>query len=141
VTVEPARADDAAEIKALLRSCGLPVADISGVSGFLVARNGASLVGTIGLERAGGAGLLRSLSVIHEARRNGVARSLCDSLLRQARILGVRNVYLLTTDTQAFFRKLGFADIPRESAPEAIRQTAQFRDLCPASAVLMMREP
>ena len=141
MTVEPARAEDAAEIKALLRSCGLPIEDIDGVSGFLVARNGASLVGTIGLERAGDAGLLRSLSVRPEARRQGIARSLCDSLLRQARIAGVRKVYLLTTDTQGFFHKLGFAALPRESAPEAIQQTAQFRTLCPASAVLMAREP
>lgn len=141
MTVEPAKAGEAAAILALLRSCGLPVEDIGDVSGFLVARSGGELVGTIGLERAGGVGLLRSLSVTPEARGKGVARALCDSLLREARLSGFRNVYLLTTDTQDFFRKLGFADAPRETAPEAIRQTAQFRTLCPASATLMRREP
>jgi amino-acid N-acetyltransferase len=139
--VEPARAEDAAEMRMLLRSCGLPVEDITEVSGFLVARSGGALIGTIGLERAGDAGLLRSLSVRPEARGKGVARSLCDGLLGRARSTGVRNVYLLTTDTQGFFRKLGFADAPRESAPEAVRQTAQFRTLCPASATLMVRKP
>jgi hypothetical protein len=29
--------------------------------------------------------------------------------------------------------------MPREGAPEAIRQLAQFRVTCPASATLMMR--
>ena len=141
MTVEPAQAGDAAAISDLLRSCGLPVEDISGVSGFLVARSGGTLVGTIGLERAGDAGLLRSLAVKREARGKGLARSLCDGVIREARLAGVRNVYLLTTDTQDLFRKLGFADVPRESAPEGIRQTAQFRTLCPASATLMARKP
>jgi amino-acid N-acetyltransferase len=62
-------------------------------------------------------------------------------LLLRARTTGLKKVYLLTTDAQAFFRKLGFAEVPRESAPEAIRRTAQFRTLCPASATLMAREP
>lgn len=141
MTVEAAQTADAAEILALLRSCGLPVEDISEVSGFLVARTGGALVGTIGLERSGDAALLRSLAVRPEARGKGVARSLCESLLSEARGSGVTNVYLLTTDAQGFFRKLGFAEAPRESAPEGIRQTAQFRTLCPASATLMTREP
>lgn len=141
MTVGPAQAGDAAAITALLRSCGLPVEDIEGISGFLVARSRGTIVGTIGLERTGDAGLLRSLSVTPEARGKGVALSLCDALLREARRAGVRNVYLLTTDTQDFFRKLGFAEAPRESAPEAIRQTSQFQRLCPASATLMTRKP
>jgi amino-acid N-acetyltransferase len=141
MTVEPAQAADAAEIRDLLRSCGLPVEDIGEVSGFLVARSNGALVGTLGLERAEDTGLLRSLSVKPEARGKGVARSLCEMLLGEARLSGVRSVYLLTTDTQSFFRKLGFADVPRESAPEGIRQTAQFRTLCPASATLMARKP
>ena len=141
MTVEPAQTADAAEIRALLRSCSLPVEDISEVSGFLVARTGGALVGTIGLERSGDAALLRSLAVRPEARGKGVARSLCESLLSEARGSGVTNVYLLTTDAQGFFRKLGFAEAPRESAPESVRQTAQFRTLCPASATLMTRVP
>jgi len=40
VTLEPARDQDAPAIQALLQECGLPVEDLEGVSGFLVARNG-----------------------------------------------------------------------------------------------------
>jgi amino-acid N-acetyltransferase len=110
------------------------------MSGFLVARSGGELVGTIGLERAGDVGLLRSLSVTPEARGKGVARALCDALLLQVRSTGVKRVYLLTTGAQGFFRKLGFVDVARGSAPEAIQRTAQFGALCPASAALMTRD-
>ena len=140
MSVDSARAQDAAAIHALLQSCGLPTEDLDGVSGFLVAKNGAAFLGTIALEGAGDARLLRSLAVRSDARGKGVARALCDALLDQARSTGVKNVYLLTTDAQGFFRKLGFAYVSRETAPEAIRQTAQFRTLCPASAALMVRE-
>ena len=141
MSVDSARAQDAAAIHALLQSCGLPTEDLDGVSGFLVAKNGAAFLGTIALEGAGDARLLRSLAVRSEARGKGVARALCEPLLLRARSTGVKKVYLMTTDSQGFFRKLGFTDAPRESAPEAIRRTAQFRTLCPASATLMVREP
>lgn len=141
MTVEPAQAADAAAIRALLRSSGLPVEDIGEVSSFLVARSGEILVGTIGLERAGDTGLLRSLAVRSDARGKGVAHALCDALLLRARSTGAKSVYLLTTDAQGFFRKLGFVEVARGSAPEAIRGTAQFGTLCPASAALMTREP
>jgi amino-acid N-acetyltransferase len=140
VRIEIARAEDAPAVKALIRQCGLPVEDIDAVSGFLVARDGGAIAGTVGLERLGKVGLLRSLAVKQEERNHGLGRALCERALDNAKKEGLRAMYLLTTDAQPFFRKLEFSDSPRDSAPREIRSTAQFRTLCPDTATLMARD-
>ena len=139
-TLEPARTQDAPAIKRLLEDCGLPVEDLSAVSRFLVARNGSALCGTIGFEAFGDTGLLRSLAVSREARNKGLGRYLCEQILADAGKSGVKGVYLLTTDAQKFFRRVGFKEVARATAPAAIQASRQFRSLCPASATLMSRE-
>jgi len=140
VRIEAARDEDAPAVKALVQGCGLPVEDIDAVSGFLVARNGGAIAGTVGLERFGGFGLLRSLAVRREERNSGLGRTLCERVLDGAKKEGLRTMFLLTTDAQPFFRKLEFSDSPRDSAPGEIRNTAQFRTLCPDTATLMSRD-
>ena len=46
----------------------------------------------------------------------------------------------LTTTAADYFARLGFVRIDRDAAPPAIRATAQFASLCPASAHVMRRE-
>lgn len=138
--IEVARHEDAPAVRALVQQCGLPVEDIDAVSGFLVAKDGSAIAGTVGFEKLGKVGLLRSLAVRREDRGRGLGRLLCERLLTSARKGGVRTAYLLTTDAQPFFRSLGFSDTPRDSAPDEIKGTAQFRKLCPDSATLMARE-
>ena len=48
-------------------------------------------------------------------------------------------IWLLTIDADGFFESLGYGRRERDEAPEAIVGTAEFADLCPASAVLMSR--
>jgi len=47
---------------------------------------------------------------------------------------------LLTTDAERFFHGLGFAVVERGLLPAEIRATAQFRELCPQTAVAMARD-
>jgi len=128
------------EIKALLAACRLPTADIRHDAVFVVARAGAELCGTAGIEAFGAAALLRSVAVAPAWRGRGIARALCDELLGRARALQVRRVFLLTTDAQRFFHGLGFAVVERDSLPAEIRATAQFRELCPQTAAAMARD-
>jgi N-acetylglutamate synthase-like GNAT family acetyltransferase len=58
---------------------------------------------------------------------------------RLARNLGLHEVFLLTNTVEAFFAQLGFDGIPRDDAPGPIRESEQFRALCPASAVVMRK--
>ncbi len=136
----PARPDDAAEIAALLTACGLPSRDIAAhLPHFTVARDGGRLVGVIGLEVHGAIGLLRSLAVDEDRRGEGIALRLYAAELAVARRAGMERLFCLTTSAQRFFEMLGFRALPRDAVPEAIRDTEEYRTLCPATATCMVR--
>jgi amino-acid N-acetyltransferase len=96
--------------------------------------------GVIGLESFENLGLLRSLVVSRAARGSGIGAALVAALEAVCRELGVRELWLLTIDADAFFAKLGYVTRSRDAAPEAIRNTAEFSGLCPGDAVLMSKE-
>ena len=55
-------------------------------------------------------------------------------------VAGLRRLYLLTTTAEEYFPRYGFRRIPRESASPAARESVEFREACPASAVTMVLE-
>ena len=93
----------------------------------------------IGLERHGSAGLLRSLAVSPGHRRQGLGCDLVATLEREARAAGVQVLVLLTQTAVAFFAGLGYEVVERALAPVGLKQSAEFRLLCPASAVCMIK--
>jgi N-acetylglutamate synthase-like GNAT family acetyltransferase len=97
------------------------------------------LVGAGGFEAHGESGLLRSVVVADRLRGTGLGRALVESIEAAARQRGLRELVLLTETARDFFARLGYADIARESAPEAIRQSAEFKSLCPRSARCMSK--
>lgn len=141
-TLRQADAGDWRVIEALLVDSGLPVDDLraDNLDGFLVAEDGSSLVGLIGLQLYGTIGLLRSLVVAKEARRLGLGGKLIGALESAAQSAGVTELWLLTIDAEDFFGRHGFDIVTRNAAPAAIQQTEEFRDLCPGTAFLMRKE-
>lgn len=139
VSVRQARPDDLAAVHALLEECHLPTADIDGrsLAEFVVAEAGESIIGVAGVEQHGRYGLLRSVATSESMRGRGVARTLTRSAIDEARSRGIDEIYLLTTTADGYFPALGFLRVDRESAPMEIRQSSQFTDLCPSTAVLM----
>ncbi len=139
--VDAARAGDLSAVRALLGSAGLPVEDLDAPAdlGFWVVREGGQVQGAIGLERYGDVGLLRSLVVAQDRRRGGVGTALVRALERDARSAGVRVLVLLTQTAEAFFRRHGYDVIDRAYAPDEVKASAEFRSLCPASAVCMVK--
>lgn len=137
-----ARATDGARIRRLLADVGLPHEDISPahLAHFLVARGGEELTGVVGLEVHGPAALLRSLAVPPAHRGRGIAIRLTDEAEAYARSLGVRTLYLLTTTAEGFFAKRGYLRTDRRDVPAAVQGTAEFRSICPASAVCMRKD-
>lgn len=128
-------------IEALLLSCGLPVSDLGITSEvrFFGCHPDGEVLGTIGLERYGDVGLLRSLAVSEAARGSGLGTRLVAHVEREAATLGVRRLYLLTTTAAAFFERLGYVTALRTEAPASIAATAQFAELCPASSTFMSK--
>ena len=114
-------------------------ADLPAVRELLLAREGRDLLGCIGLEIHGEAGLLRSFVVAPAARRRGIGAVLNQAAIALARSFSVRDLYVLTTTVRERALRDGFVDVPREEVPEAIRAGPQFQGLCSATAACMRR--
>ncbi len=138
--IRQATEEDLPVILELLEECRLPTDDVPAIVGsFFTAQADAIVVGVVALERFAKVGLLRSLAVPPRFRKHGIGLQLCDHVIDTARAQGLADVYLLTTDADGYFNHLGFHLVDRTGAPEAIRATRQFRELCPDSAKLMHR--
>ena len=132
---------DPATVRALLAAAGLPVADLTAahLDDFWGCGESPDLIGVIGLEGYGTVALLRSLAVAPAWRGRGLGSALLAHAEQVAHQRGVSALYLLTTTAGAFFTRRGYVRIPREAAPPALRQTAEFAALCPASAACLTK--
>jgi N-acetylglutamate synthase-like GNAT family acetyltransferase len=95
--------------------------------------------GYVGLEGTGPDALLRSLVVKRPYVGQGYGRLLVEHLEELCRRGTVERLHLLTNGAAPFFRRLGYVDADRASAPPGIAGSAQFRSLCPASASYMVK--
>jgi N-acetylglutamate synthase-like GNAT family acetyltransferase len=136
-----ARAEELEAVLGILVGSGLPTAGVTDFfpGGYVVARSGSNVVAVAGLEIHGDVGLLRSVAVLPARRGSGLARRLVDDRLRAAREHSLRAVYLLTTTASDYFRGLGFEDRARAEAPEPLRQSSEFRTVCPESAACLVK--
>ena len=135
-----ASADDLDAIRALLTRLHLPSQDVGARNHtFVVARAGGELVGCVALERYGDDALLRSLAVVPRMQSTGIGKALYAKAIIEAEKSDTRALYLLTTTAAPFFARAGFDVIDRAQAPAAVTASAEFRSLCPVSAVCMMR--
>jgi len=134
---------DLPEFCDLLNSADLPTADIAEVNWFdlLGYYEQGRLVAAAGFEDFKENLLLRSVVVAEQVRGNGIAASLVNALHQRAAADKRRFVWLLTTDSAAYFSKHhGYLKVDRDKAPKSVKNSNQFSSLCPASAVLMHRE-
>lgn len=139
--LRPCTREERAQVRALLIDSKLPVADLDAAAiDFIVALDAERVIGAIGLEAYAPAGLLRSLAVRDDCRGSGVGAALVQALEAQARERGLRQLLLLTETAQPFFARRGYAVVERRLAPPALRDSAEFRSLCPASAVCMQKD-
>lgn len=140
VTLRQATADDAQAIRALLDSNGLPTDDLAASSAeFIVACGGGRILGTGALERFDDVALLRSVAVETKSRGIGTGCRIVTELERRAKAAGIGELILLTLTARDFFESLGYRAKDRAQVPPAVLGSAQFRSLCPASAVCMAK--
>ncbi len=134
-----ARKEDLSLIVELLKNGNLPYEDIPSKLDCMFIVYSEKIVGIGGIEIYGKYGLLRSVVIKEEFRGKGYGMKLCMKLIEKARQRGVRELYLLTTTAERFFRKLGFNVAERERVPEVIQKTDEFSSLCPSTALCMMK--
>jgi amino-acid N-acetyltransferase len=132
---------DRGAVLGLLEQASLPTADLDEPAAvqFWIAMAVDRLVGAIGLERHGTDGLLRSLVVAPDHRSRGVGHALVAALERDARLAGIGQLVLLTQTAKPYFERLGFEVVARDTVPGPVQASAEFRSLCPASAVCMTK--
>ena len=125
----------------LLESAGLPASDLDDaqLQHFFFIGTASLPIGLVGLELYGEHALLRSLVVAPSARDGGAGTALVGHAEAHALSQGARDLYLLTTTAEDFFARRGYVRVGREAAPEPIRSTREFADICPASSALMVK--
>lgn len=141
-TVRLQRADEDAlgYVERVLDRNDLPSGDVRAKPDcFYVATSGGDPVGVGGIEVYGTDGLLRSVVVEESVRGTGYGSTLVDALETTAHDDGVSALYLLTTTAAGFFAARGYDEVDRVEAPDAIRQTTEFADLCPDTATCMLK--
>lgn len=133
-------AGDQFVIRSLLQECRLPVDDLNAADiEFVVAAEDESILGAAGLEMFGDTGLLRSVAVQGSSRGDGLGTILVQAIERRTDGRNLKQLVLLTETAAPFFAKLDYVTVARNQTPLAIRQSAEFRSLCPASATGMTK--
>lgn len=132
---------DLPAIQDLLRKNDLPTEGLEkALAHCLVAETQNRIVGAIALEPKGRDGLMRSLVVAGDHQGHKLGTALSAKMVNGARLLGIERLYLLTTSAEAFFAPTGYKVVEKSRVPEAIRNTEEFKKLCPHNAVCMMRD-
>lgn len=140
-TLRPAQPADLPAIERLLTAASLPLAGVAdALKGFVVAEADGRIVGSAAIDACCEDALLRSVAVAPEWRSRGLGRALVSRAIADAEARGVRALYLLTTTAEHYFPSFGFQQISRADVPEEVRETEEFRDACPATAVVMCRQ-
>jgi amino-acid N-acetyltransferase len=93
----------------------------------------------VGVEGCGRFGLLRSLAVDPGWRRRGLASHLAEKAEEYAASIKIEALYLLTMTAERFLARRGYQRVARPSVPAPIQGTAEFKKLCPVTAVCMVK--
>ncbi len=139
-TLRPASRADLPRLTQLLQEAGLSdLGVVEALDDFVVAESNGRVVGAVGVERYGSNALLRSAVVDPLVRGSGVGRLLVVQILSHAARRGSNCVYLLTTTAENWFPRFGFERVSRDEVPESVKTSVEFREICPASAVVMVK--
>lgn len=138
-TIRAATPGDLGAVEATLRDSSLPLDGLQEQfgDGYAVAEAGGRIIGVEGIEVHGEDGLLRSAAVVSDWRGRGVGDALTRDRILWAKRRGLRSLYLLTTTAGDYFPRFGFAPVDRDQAPAAVRESREFADACPATALFM----
>lgn len=124
----------------LLNENALPTTDLpkQQVRLFGITENN-KLSGCVGIEVFGEYALLRSLASSSSSRGKGLGKLLTKKVEAIAKEEGVKKLFLLTETAENFFKRINYSAIERASVPDVIKQTTEFSELCPSTAVAMQK--
>lgn len=121
-----------------LKAAGLPHQDLQYEKNILIGYyDDEKLIGTGALEIYGEYALLRSLAVSDAVQGRSLGSRITDDLIAEAKKNDIKAIYLLTESARLFFKRKGFLDIPRASAPKEVKVSSEFSEVCSETAVCM----
>jgi amino-acid N-acetyltransferase len=97
---------------------------------FIASDENGTWVGVAGYELYKQSALLRSVAVETASRRQGYGQVLVETVLADARKLGVHTVYLFTETAEPYFKRLGFEAVDRREIEQPVMQSAEVRERC-----------
>jgi len=124
-------------IQSLLETNNLPVSDLNDDITFFVEKANNSIIATGGIESAGNDAIIRSIAVDNAYKGKGFGSKITRQLLKYAKETGMKDIYLLTTTAENYFPRYGFKKIDRQAVPVDVKNSSQYKDVCPESAVVM----
>lgn len=124
-----------------LTGAGLPTGDLDlpGRRFFAFRDEADDLLAYGGIEPLGKEALLRSLVIAIDRRRQGLGRQVMARLCELAQGLGAERAWMLTARLVPFGLACGFEIVARAEVSAPIRETRQFLELCPDSAVVLRK--
>jgi N-acetylglutamate synthase-like GNAT family acetyltransferase len=116
---------DLRPVRAIIRGLGLFDEGLDWAAAcYLLAYEGASPIGTVGIEPRIDAALLRSLAVVEPMRRRGVGTALVKAARVAAHTRGARTLYtLIPSQYLEWFKRQGFAAVQLEELKRALAGT------------------
>nr|MBB6235020.1 amino-acid N-acetyltransferase [Mucilaginibacter sp. FT3.2] len=125
----------------MLTAAKLPVSDLpTSLTNFYVAVDAGKVTGVIGLEIYGNYGLLRSLAVSPQYRKQGIANILLNEVECLAKSKKLKAIYLLTETASEYFKRKGYVSLSRGEVADEIKGSSEFSHVCPVSAMVMKKE-
>jgi N-acetylglutamate synthase-like GNAT family acetyltransferase len=116
---------DVEPVRAILQALGLAVEGLEwSAACYLLAYQGDSPIGVVGIEPRIDAALLRSLAVVEPMRRRGVGTALVKAARIAAHTRGARTLYTLARSLHfAWFKLQGFKPVQLEEVKRALAGT------------------
>lgn len=128
IVIRIAEEKDLLPVQRLVAKAGLSDQGIEHqINDFLVVENEKKqIIGTVGIERLGLDGLLRSLVMASESWNAKIGLNFLELALAFAKQRGVKTLYLLTNSSIPFFEHIGFEEVKEEEIPEHLKKTSHF---------------
>ncbi len=138
ISIRKATQEDSKFIFTLLKSVDLPTDGVKEhIKDFLILLDKSNIIGSVGIECYGKKALLRSLAVHPSYQKNGYGNLLYEKILSEVKKKNIGEIYLLTESAENFFERQGFKTISRSEVDEIVKESVEFKYVCPESCTCM----
>ncbi len=121
----------------LVYASGLPGGGLEDAELWCVKGERRRIIAVAGLETWGIQGLLRSVAVDVDHRKEGVGTSLVRQIIAEARKKKMTEVFLITETAPLFFARLGFKATERSRISGDVLDSIEFKEACSETAPVM----